>query len=200
MKTAAFPLTLSAFMLSLAIYALSEELYYVGTKTCAECHSREDLGNQYAIWQASPHARAYRLLYTERAGEIARKNDIETPAESIECLRCHTTGGGRYENFENEGVGCESCHGPGSRYHDSSVHIDYADRRKAYARAIEEGMYPILGDAHLANRERLCLSCHNSERPCIPETRSGLLRKRMTIQTVDTLIRGDVNLQHPLRR
>jgi putative hemolysin len=173
---------------------------YTGVKTCARCHGMEEIGNQYAVWQTTPHARAQRNLSTARAVEIAEKAGIKNPGTDKACLKCHTTGGGQSEHTADEGVGCESCHGPGSAYHEASAHVDYSDRRKGYITARKNGMYPVLGIEHLKNREKLCLHCHNDKRPCIPDSQEALLRIKMTIQVVDTLRRGEVNIRHPLRR
>jgi hypothetical protein len=81
----------------------------VGSEACGGCHPAE-----HAIWFASPHARALESL--TRAGR----------AEDPACLSCHTTGFGRAGGLPEGGapadhadlarVGCESCHGPGSRH------------------------------------------------------------------------------------
>jgi peroxiredoxin len=83
---------------------LFEPAEYVGSERCQSCHPAE-----HARWQASPHARA-----------LAR---IEGPAEPAkrDCLACHTTGFEQPGGFPSgggplENVGCESCHGPGSRH------------------------------------------------------------------------------------
>ena len=79
---------------------------YVGSETCAHCHA-----NAYKIWQASPHARAFAAL--------AAKSTDADPS----CIPCHTVGFGMPSGYRREyaatkmtGVGCESCHGPGSEH------------------------------------------------------------------------------------
>ena len=44
---------------------------YVGSKECKDCHGEDAIGNQYKIWESSPHAKAYDLLIGEKAGIIA---------------------------------------------------------------------------------------------------------------------------------
>jgi hypothetical protein len=173
---------------------------YVGSKVCKECHGEDAIGNQYKIWAMSPHARAYKTLLGEKASEIAGKKNITSPEKSYECLQCHATGKGRVESIVKEGVGCESCHGPGSEYHKASNHVDYNSRENGYRRAIRFGMYPIRGIGSLKRRERLCLSCHTKERPCFPENPSSIYEFRIPIQTIDSLWKGDVNFRHPLRK
>lgn len=83
---------------------LSNDLSYVGSKTCGLCHKVV-----YEHWEKTAHGTSYSTL--------ARKGYQYDP----ECIKCHTTGYGyvsgflNYENNENLiNVGCESCHGAGS--------------------------------------------------------------------------------------
>jgi len=173
---------------------------YVGTKVCKECHGEDAIGNQYKIWAMSPHAKAYNVLLGEKAAEIAKKNKITSPETNKKCLKCHATGRGDVESIVKEGVGCESCHGPGSEYHKASNHVDYSSRENGYRRAIKFGMYPIRGIGSLKRRERLCLSCHVNDRPCFPPNPSSIYEFKIPIQTIDSLWKGDVNFRHPLRK
>ncbi|HOW83817.1 MAG TPA: cytochrome c family protein [Spirochaetota bacterium] len=176
---------------------------YIGVETCAgSCHNNDAIGNQYRLWQMSPHARAMRDLVGEKGREIAAASSIKEPDKDPACLQCHTTGGGKNAKTRDESVGCEACHGPGSDYHETSVHVDYIDRESAYMKAIKKGMYPILGivDSHLKKREKLCLSCHSESRPCYPADSAERIRQKITIQVIDKMVKGDVDLRHPLRR
>jgi tRNA(Met) C34 N-acetyltransferase TmcA len=67
---------------------------YVGNAVCAECHSEEAIGNQMKIWLASPHSRAFSILSSNKAKEIAKRYGIADPAADTRCLKCHTAGGG----------------------------------------------------------------------------------------------------------
>ncbi len=182
------------------IVSSSVSFTYVGVNQCKECHGEDAIGNQYAIWASSPHGKAYTLLSGEKAAEIAKKNGIENPQNSLRCLRCHTTGRGLEEKTLTEGVGCEACHGPGSGYYRASVHVDYSSRKNGYRRALKAGMYNILGSERLKTRERLCLSCHDEKRPCFTPVRGGVQMKKLTIHSIDGLYKDRVNFRHPLRR
>lgn len=132
---------------------------YVGTKTCSMCHKQEKIGKQYVIWQNSKHAQAYKTLQTKEADKVAKDKGFKTKAvDTPECLKCHASG---YDveaslltpKFKIEdGVQCETCHGPGSEYKSKKVMED----KKL---AVEKGL--IIYD----NPETLCMKCHNEESP-----------------------------------
>ena len=75
----------------------------VGSKTCKTCHTKS-----YKHWQHSPHAKAM--------GTLTRPYEAE-------CVQCHATAkqsGPPPTDLAGylveEGVGCESCHGPGDAH------------------------------------------------------------------------------------
>jgi len=171
---------------------------FVGSQVCRKCHGFDAIGNQYKIWESSPHSKAYRKLLTAKGADIAKRNGITSPTEDFQCLKCHATGKGAVKEIVEEGVGCESCHGPGSEYHHPSNHVNYSNRASGYATGIKNGMYPILGIGSLKTRERLCLSCHQKARPCYPENTRDQYRFQIPIQVVDTLKKGEVNFKHTL--
>ncbi|MBX2811611.1 MAG: hypothetical protein KTR25_07370 [Myxococcales bacterium] len=79
---------------------------FVGTDKCALCHQEE-----YAFWQNTSHARAWATLERE-----ARHYDFT-------CVGCHSVGfrkPGGYcildQSKPYQNVGCENCHGPGSKH------------------------------------------------------------------------------------
>ncbi|MFO7902337.1 MAG: multiheme c-type cytochrome [Pirellulaceae bacterium] len=142
---------------------LASGLEFVGSKLCGDCHERE-----YKIWKegndgAKPkHAHAYETLQhppNDRGG-IPRNFDPE-------CISCHVVGWNPQKYFPYESgflsleetphltdVGCENCHGPGSK------HV-----------AAEEGELDLNGDEidrirdqvwlDLSNAEEKCLECHD---------------------------------------
>ncbi len=131
---------------------------YVGTKMCGMCHRSEKQGNQLGIWQKSKHAQAYKTLESDEANKIAKEKGFTTPAvKTPECLKCHVTG---YDvkasflekNFKIEdGVQCETCHGPGADYKSLSV-------MKNKKEAIAKGLV-------IPDIKTFCVKCHNSESP-----------------------------------
>jgi len=132
---------------------------YIGAESCVMCHKTEKQGNQLSIWQNSRHSKAFETLKTEKANQIAKEKGFLKPAaETWECLKCHVTGYnldasllGKKFKIE-DGVQCETCHGPGSDYKDMKV-------MKDKELAVKNG---------LMKHEKLedfCVTCHNTESP-----------------------------------
>ncbi len=96
-------------------------------------------------WQKSRHAHAMETL--------RKKGEDKNP----ECVQCHVVafnkGGykiGDPNNAKFEGVQCENCHGPGSKYKKLSV---MKDRKKS----LDNGL--------IIPNEVLCKTCHNKKSP-----------------------------------
>lgn len=118
---------------------------YIGSKKCKMCHKSKKRGEVYQKWEKGPHAKAFESL--------KKKGKDKDPA----CLECHVTAfnkGGYKVGDANaakfEGVGCESCHGPGSKYKKNSV---MKDKKKA----MENGL--------IVPSEDVCKKCHNKKSP-----------------------------------
>jgi len=127
---------------------------YVGVYHCAACHRGSERGHQFSKWRMSAHARAFAVLATKEAYEIAKKEGIEgAPQHSEACLKCHATGyhdathASQESYWIYEGVGCEACHGPGSAY---SAEAFMVDPRAAKAAGLKEAT------------KQTCLSCHEN--------------------------------------
>jgi hypothetical protein len=95
----------------------------VGSSACRPCHAEA-----WITWARSAHASAYWRLHGDWALALAHQRphfrDVTDPATDPRCVQCHVTGamdGPRLAATswrETEGVGCESCHGPGSAHVD----------------------------------------------------------------------------------
>ena len=154
-------IVLAVSFLGLSLYRINylSDAKYVGVKTCGMCHKKESVGQQLKIWQESKHAQAYKTLQTEEADKIAKDKGFKTKAaETPECLKCHVSGYnvdpsllGKKFKIE-DGVQCETCHGPGSEYKSKKVMED----KKL---AVEKGLMVF------DNIETLCVKCHNEESP-----------------------------------
>jgi hypothetical protein len=94
-------------------FVLPSGLEYTGSESCKPCHEYE-----YEKWSSKAHAHAYATL--ERDGS----------AFDPECVVCHVVGmeyvsgfvsGQKTSHLKN--VGCENCHGPGSKHIESAGEI-----------------------------------------------------------------------------
>ncbi|HEY5657477.1 MAG TPA: cytochrome c family protein [Myxococcota bacterium] len=143
-----------------AVDANAGDHKYVGVSKCKTCHKKELIGDQYTKWEKGPHANAYKTLKGEKAQKIAAEKGISGPAnEAAECLKCHVTAYGKAPSAfasgplkPEEGVGCESCHGPGNDYRSKKVMADHAA-------SVAAGLWEPGKDA------KVCTACHNSESP-----------------------------------
>ncbi len=171
-------------LLTFAITTLiADDFDYVGTKKCSKCHKSKKKGAQYKKWQEGPHAGAFESLKSEKALATAKEEGITgNPWEAPECLKCHTTGfgDGGYTHMDaafwdektEEGkptkavkrmaalqsVGCEACHGPGSKY-----------KSKKKMKAIYEGTMDGAALGLWTPDEKVCSTCHNEESPTYKE-------------------------------
>jgi len=104
---------------------------YSGVSACTSCHRGRSRGFQASKWRLSAHSRAYAVLATSKADDIAVKMGVKaSPQAAPACLKCHSTGylnpsGGVMDSWVlSDGVGCQACHGPGEKYADSDVMKD----------------------------------------------------------------------------
>lgn len=114
----------------------NSKIAYVGSDKCFDCHK-----SVHKSWKDSFHSKAFETL--KKKGHETNKN----------CLECHTVGygqkGGYQENLSKsfEGVGCESCHGPGEK------HI--ATKKRTDIRSLGK-------DCPFCVLEQICMSCHDA--------------------------------------
>lgn len=139
------------FSFALMSYA-GDKPEYVGAKKCKSCHNADKNGAQFKKWQKEKHSHAYEALKSDNAKKKAKAMDVKDPLKDDKCLSCHSTASGKKNLNKSykveEGVGCESCHGPGSLYKKSKVMKD----QKA---ALAAGM--IIPD------EKTCKTCHQAK-------------------------------------
>jgi hypothetical protein len=132
---------------------------YVGAETCGMCHKTEKAGKQFDIWKSTKHSQAYKTLLTAKADSIALARGYKTSAvKTDECMGCHTSGfkadslliGAKFHI--EDGIQCETCHGPGSNYKTVSI-------MKNKDLAITNGLMLY------SNLEGYCVKCHNDKSP-----------------------------------
>jgi hypothetical protein len=145
---------------------------YLGAVVCMECHAKEELGKQFQAWTGSEHARAYLVLGTgypemiemqaQGMVEVGHGRDIAREAMRLgtgdDCLKCHAKGAQVDKSFLEptfhfeDGVQCETCHGPGSGYVIWMREITTGNRPKL-ASEVQPKM-PTMED---------CLACHREK-------------------------------------
>ena len=140
----------------LVLFLPSNQFKYIGVKKCKTCHKSKKSGEQFAIWSQGPHANALKSLSSDKAKEYAKNNNIADPATDAKCLNCHATKATVDASLQEatltleEGVTCESCHGPGSAYKSMKI-------MKNREESIKNGL--------VLPTEEVCKTCHNPENP-----------------------------------
>ncbi|RME27665.1 MAG: hypothetical protein D6798_04060 [Deltaproteobacteria bacterium] len=125
-------------------------LDYVGSAACAACHRAE-----HAQWQATPHAAAWTSLEQRQR------------TQDLSCWSCHVTGGERPGGPQSpaevtealQGVGCESCHGPGRRHIAQAVQAASTGEPPGVGEAADAVTGSIVRDPP----EQTCRRCHDGE-------------------------------------
>ncbi|MFQ5714310.1 MAG: multiheme c-type cytochrome [Candidatus Scalinduaceae bacterium] len=106
---------------------------FIGNDDCAVCHNKI-----FKHWEETRHASAYETLV-----KVGHEYDPE-------CVSCHTIGLHYFTGFETiestpkmKGVGCESCHGPGSNHKET--------QSKGYGSVNADGCVTCHEDEHSPN-------------------------------------------------
>jgi len=151
---------LAALSLGLVAVAAAEQYEFTGVAGCKMCHNKDKTGMQWDQWSKSAHAQAFAVLATEPALAIAKEKGIADPQQADECLKCHVTGHGVDPKFfkpkfsQEEGVGCEACHGAGGAYQKLTVMKD-----------ITAGKVDGATVGLIKPTKELCVQCHNEQSP-----------------------------------
>jgi len=140
---------------------------YVGVNTCKKCHIKV-----YNSWKKTKMAKSFEVLKPGENAEAKTKLKLDPQKDytkDAKCLECHTTGFGLPGGYkipgksdsegaqDNEGIICESCHGPGSKY----VVI--------YKNAMTKKQKYTLDELYQAGQHKVdiksCTVCHNQRNP-----------------------------------
>lgn len=113
--------------------------------------------NEYSIWIAQDkHAKAFSVLSNPVSVRMGKILDIGAPSQAAKCLACHALSVApeqRAQTFElDDGVSCESCHGPASGWLGPHTLNDWP-----HEKSVQLGMYD---NRNLIKRSEKCLSCH----------------------------------------
>jgi hypothetical protein len=149
-----------AMVFNVALFAQADKAQYIGAAKCKMCHSAKAKGEVYPIWAKTKHANAFATLATEEAKAVAKKAGVEDPQKSAKCLKCHVTGYDAAATAKaatykmDEGITCETCHGPGSLYQSMKV-----------MKALDAGTQDHAAVAYTPGDKKSCVKCHNPESP-----------------------------------
>ena len=149
--------------LALAVPAFAADRF-VGWQSCATsgCHGGGQGEDQVLTWRKKdPHSRAYGILISERSKRMADALGITEPSKSNQCTVCHSPmHSADPERIAsslkqpNQGVSCESCHGPAEgwlRFH-TRTDITREQRYAAGMRNLETSY----------RRANACVGCHGN--------------------------------------
>jgi len=165
------PLT-TAVTMSLAVDDSKDSASYVGSKTCKKCHHKV-----YKSWAKTKMGKALETLKPGNAKAQKEKFKLDPSKDysrDEKCIKCHVTGFGKPGGYvipdpsdkkavrkakKLAGVGCESCHGPGSEYVKLHKEIMMSKRKYKESEMYAAGMHKI--------GKETCLVCHNAESPTV---------------------------------
>ncbi len=153
----------SGMLLSLPA-SLPAQYKTLGPGSCglgqSNCHAQE---NDW--WKNDAHKLTVDAFFDDPAAyeKIARLAGVN-PAEMLKgnqsCMTCHgTVVSGKEAREVEEGVSCESCHGPGSGYKDPHSEGDpkLGRSRPGYVKALRLGLVEL---ANVDQRAMTCVRCH----------------------------------------
>ncbi len=158
------PVLLLLILIFSAVTALCAPLRYVGVKKCKKCHNTKSEGI-YTSWKNSRHSMAYQSLKSSSAHKKVKESGLTgKPWRLPECLVCHSVDPpsqkvGFTKQFKIEdGVQCESCHGPGSLYATKKImrKISMENKLGESETAIKTGLVGI-------SKKSCGTRCHKSE-------------------------------------
>jgi Cytochrome c554 and c-prime len=154
--------TVTAFAGDVKQARLEMQPRYVGSASCSSssCHGGAgEQHNQFLVWsQRDFHTKAFLILTTARSTQIAQSLGIENASTSERCTVCHSPmaelASARLIRpaQRDEGVACESCHGPAEEWLRSHTRKDYT-----YAMRVSSGLRDL---RNIYVRANACVACH----------------------------------------
>ena len=155
----------AACLLSAApLKVVADTPQFEGYKVCTKCHDTHETS-----WRDTAHAKAFASLKAGSKREAKLKARLDPDKDYTtdpDCLGCHTTGYGKPGGYTDGlpkararrliGVGCESCHGPGSLYRE--IHSDAERRLKLEAVSTDRRILVVAGQNF--DFAEVCAGCH----------------------------------------
>jgi len=166
----------------------STEFRGSGSCSAIACHGsiasqpgRDILRNEHTTWISyDRHSLAYQTLFDARSVRIARNLAADperyTPAyEDERCLACHTTPRSKTALaatcwMNQDGVGCESCHGASGRW----LGPHTTTRWKQELNHRQKEALGLINTKDLVRRAEACAGCHVGQ-----YSRAGLLKREV---------------------
>ena len=154
--------------------AADEKLGYNGSSNCQRCHREpvdedRESGRTYYVrmdesstWSLQDrHSKAFKLLTCTRGQSMSAKLGYDVTKDQ-RCLSCHADWQTKREIPPNalmlsEGVACEACHGPSSKYY-----ADHSIAQKWHPISLNDRStrYGLVNVRDPQVRADVCLSCH----------------------------------------
>jgi hypothetical protein len=125
-------------------FSLAQNATYIGVKKCKMCHTKD---NVYKVWEKTKHAIAFKTLSGDQAKKLDKGKNASLDAK---CVACHVASSATKATYD-DGVACESCHGPGSEH--MKLIMKDKEKGKAALKAIKAG------------DSKVCEKCHNKQSP-----------------------------------
>ncbi len=143
------------FVIAFTGFAQDKKYEYIGVKKCVTCHKSDKQGNQKGIWLNSNHSKSFTQLSSKESIAKAKVLGVDDPTKSEKCLTCHAPEFNKKDLWQakfklEEGVQCETCHGPGSAYKKKKI-------MKDHDQSVANGL--------LTPDEKTCLTCHKKDNP-----------------------------------
>jgi hypothetical protein len=157
----------AAWVISVPLWATAAEpdAGWVGTAGCSKrgCHNGPGEGTTaaYRLWSTvDPHSRAYDVLLEPLSQRMVKDIGLSTTAQDSElCLKCHSgdvpATAPKQKLLMSQGVSCEVCHGPASRW--LEPHIRPAWRAGPKAAKTQLGLHDLSSPRA---RVETCVNCH----------------------------------------
>jgi hypothetical protein len=172
-------------LLALAIPAVAAD-QFIGWQSCATsgCHGGGKGDDQVLIWKKDPHARAYGILISERSQRMAEALGVGDAAKSNQCTQCHSPMHSAAPELissklkqPNQGVSCESCHGPAEKWLRFHTREDIT-----HAQRVSAGLRDLDTTYQKANS---CSGCHGNLPEALHKAGHPTLRFELARQMVE---------------
>lgn len=146
---------------------------YMGSTDCLACHKGQIRKQGFVrliepkIWETDPHSKAFEFIDWHESAETASRKlsreicknlDIKDVHQAQQCLSCHANwvaGLAEKPPFYADGVGCESCHGPGLQWE-----LLHRQPNWRTVSAADKAAKKMIDVRHPVRRAEQCFSCH----------------------------------------